>query len=320
MRVGTVEDREISQSLELDDEQMVECFLGGYHRPNTIRNYRRALMNFRSFMGSKPMRDVTWHDVERYKASLLGRNEASKSLSPSAVASLIAPLRSFFKWGSDANIGLFTHNPASRVRLPRIHVTSGHHYLTQAELTLLLEYLRKKGMRDWMMALDMAILGLRVSELTQIGWGDFIKGPSDSGVWLSIVNGKGGKSRQVKVPEALWKLHNIPAIRTKLKSRGMNADTDQRIFPLSVRQVERILEIACKECGIDKKVTPHWLRHTNATMALLNGASLQQVQHTLGHMQINTTQRYLHTVELMQKNAPDFVADSMRHLIDEVLF
>ena len=319
MHAETEAVRAVGERLELTDEQMIQIFLGGYHRPNTVRNYRRALLEFRLFIGSKPFKEVTWHDMERFKTSLLSGNETRKPLSPSAIASLIAPLRSFFKWGSDANIGLFAHNPASRVRLPRVQVTSGHHYLTQGELTRLLEHLRGKGAREWLMALNMAILGLRVSELTQIKWGDFMTDPSESAVWLSIVNGKGGKSRQVKVPEALWKLLNDPAIREKLKHRGLKAEESHRVFPISSRQVERIIVRACRECGIGKKVTPHWLRHTNATMALLHGASLQQVQHTLGHTQINTTQRYLHTVELMKKNAPDFVAESMRHLLDQAL-
>uniref|UniRef100_UPI00384A7E78 tyrosine-type recombinase/integrase n=1 Tax=Effusibacillus dendaii TaxID=2743772 RepID=UPI00384A7E78 len=95
----------------------------------------------------------------------------------------------------------------------------------------------------------------------------------------------------------------------------MSQDPDQRIFPLTVRQVERIIQKAREQSNIQKKVSPHWLRHTNATLALLHGASLQQVQETLGHAQITTTQRYLHTVEQMKKAAPDFVEDYLKDIL-----
>ncbi|OXS55320.1 hypothetical protein B1A99_23920 [Cohnella sp. CIP 111063] len=313
-------DRKLSNGAAvLDEEQMIQSFLAGYHRPNTIRNYERALRRFRSFIGATPLGEATWHDLERYKSSLLRGTSGNKPLNASTIASLIAPLRSFYRWGSDANIALFSHNPASSIRLPKVRVTSGHHFLTQRELTELLTYLSAKSVREWMMVLYMVILGLRVSELVQMRWGDVVTDPLESGAWLTVADGKGGKTRQVKMPEALWKLHNDPSIRLKLHGGSAHVNRQSRVFPITSRQVERIVNRASRECGISKPVTPHWLRHTNATMALLNGASLQQVQQTLGHVQINTTQRYLHTVELMKKAAPDFVAESMHGVLKNVL-
>lgn len=319
MNAETKQHRISSDKPGMSDERIVQSFLAGYHRPNTIRNYERALNSFRAFIGAKSFAEVTWHDLERYKTALQQGSAMSKPLTASAIATLISPLRSFYKWGSNANIGLFEHNPASCIRVPKVQVTSGSHFLTQRELGNLLTYLNRKSTREWMMVLYLVILGLRVSELVQMRWSDFHTDITERNAWLTIVNGKGGKTRQVKIPEALWKLHNDPTIRQCLKLSNPSKERNNRVFAITSRQVERIISQACKESGITKNVTPHWLRHTNATMALLNGASLQQVQQSLGHAQINTTQRYLHTVELMKKSATDFVAEGMQNMMKNVL-
>ncbi len=46
--------------------------------------------------------------------------------------------------------------------------------------------------------------------------------------------------------------------------------------------------------GVDKDVSPHWLRHAHASHALDRGAAVHLVQATLGHSSVATTGRYLH--------------------------
>ncbi|MDG0811039.1 tyrosine-type recombinase/integrase [Cohnella rhizosphaerae] len=113
------------------------------------------------------------------------------------------------------------------------------------------------------------------------------------------------------MPSQLWK-HLSDYM--KAGPEGMiTAGVSSRLFDLSPRHIERIIKEASKALH-GKTPTPHWLRHTSATLALLGGASLQQVQETLGHTHINTTQRYLHTVEQIKKSATDFVEESITGL------
>ncbi|WP_010504150.1 tyrosine-type recombinase/integrase [Paenibacillus elgii] len=291
------------------DEQIVNMFLTTCSRsPYTMRNYLNAIAKFRRFIGDKSLQDVTWREIEVYKIGLLEGllSRANKPQAPATVAIHIAPLRSLYKWGSDPNIGMFKHNPTTCIRIPKIPVNSKNHYLTKAEVLRLFEQLKQQGLRDYVIGVTLVLLGIRVSELVSIQWNHFHTDPEGASMWLTI-RGKGDKEREVKVPHMLWTL-----LQAYDATKPEPSGPENKLFPLSVRIVEKIIKKAREQCGMEKKATPHWLRHTNATLALLRGASLQQVQESLGHTHINTTQRYLHTVQQIKKAAPDYVEDCFK--------
>ncbi|MBW7453956.1 tyrosine-type recombinase/integrase [Paenibacillus sepulcri] len=299
------------------DDQIINMFLVACVRSqNTKRNYSRAIERFRQFISYKSLKNVTWQEVEAFKTGLIeGKWGATgKPLAPASVAAFIAPLKSMYKWGSDSNIDLFVHNPTTSIRLPSVPMNSRKHFLTKSEVGKLLNALKRQNMRNYLIGLYLVLLGLRVSELTGIKWKDFYADSSETSIWLTINKAKGGKSREVKVPNRLWSL-SIRYVEA-ISAPGLPAP-ELVLFPVTTRQIERIIRDTGDRCVTNKKLTPHWLRHTYATLALLNGASLQQVQETLGHAHMNTTQRYLHTVEQLKKAAPDFVMDYLHDYIPE---
>ncbi|MFC5468273.1 tyrosine-type recombinase/integrase [Cohnella suwonensis] len=306
-------------SFEMTDEQIINLFLASYRDRSeyTIRNYRFAIERFRQFIYPKRLGDVQWTDIEDYKNALLtGRfTSEGRKLSSASAAVHLASIRSLYKWASDPNIGLLPHNPTTPIRLPRIHISDRNRYLTMNELEKLLAALKSQSNRNHLLGLMLALTGLRVSELVRLQWNDFQEAVMGSSIWLIVRRGKGGKSRDVKVPDILWEI-----ILKYRNDQRLNPGepSDNRVFPISVRQVDRILVKARKSCSLTKKATPHWFRHTSATLALLHGASLQQVQQSLGHTDITTTQRYLHTVEQIKKSAPDYVADSLKGFLESV--
>jgi len=317
-----------TQKNEYTEEQIIQMFLAVCSRSvNTTRNYWRAVEHFRYFLSYKSLHEVTWRDVQAYQLALAQGiiSHSNKPLAPASVAAMIAPLKSLYKWGSDPNIGVFKHNPTTAIRLPTTQITSKRNYLTKAEVGQLLSILQKHSERNYLIGLSLVMLGLRVSELCAITQDHFYTDAVGSTVWLSIKGGKGGKDREVKVPPQLWQLFILYMESSKSSeirqehSRSLSAGKEEkpvyRLFPITPRQIERIIRKAGKEAGIEKPLTPHWLRHTNATLALLHGASLQQVQETLGHAHINTTQRYLHTVEQLKKAATDYVEDSLKSFL-----
>jgi integrase/recombinase XerD len=60
------------------------------------------------------------------------------------------------------------------------------------------------------------------------------------------------------------------------------------------RQVQVIVRQAAIRAGIDKPVSPHFLRHTHASIALDRGCPIDLVRDTLGHDNVSTTNKYLH--------------------------
>ena len=64
--------------------------------------------------------------------------------------------------------------------------------------------------------------------------------------------------------------------------------------PLTERAVHGLLKRTARTAGINEKVSPHWLRHAHGSHAIDRGASLPEVQATLGHANVTTTSGYLH--------------------------
>jgi site-specific recombinase XerD len=70
---------------------------------------------------------------------------------------------------------------------------------------------------------------------------------------------------------------------------GWRADT-----PITTKVIWEAVHLAARKAGIDKRVTPHTLRHTYATHLLEAGADLRTIQLLLGHADLSHTTVYLH--------------------------
>jgi integrase/recombinase XerD len=61
--------------------------------------------------------------------------------------------------------------------------------------------------------------------------------------------------------------------------------------------VERIIRKLAKAAGLKKRVTPHVLRHSFATISLAKGMDVREIQELLGHASLRSTQIYTHVVK-----------------------
>jgi integrase/recombinase XerD len=132
--------------------------------------------------------------------------------------------------------------------------------------------------------------GLRVSEVAGLAWADALT--RDKGQVQLSITGKGGLVRQVLLPE--------PVSRALLALRG-DAGANDAVFAgrktgaqLGERAILGLVKRAAARAGLEAPISPHWLRHAHASHAIDRGATLPEVQSTLGHGNIATTSGYLH--------------------------
>ena len=132
--------------------------------------------------------------------------------------------------------------------------------------------------------------GLRVSELVHL--------KKDQ---INFKNGylkvTGKRNVQRIIPIGMEPLLAIERYIKILKEHGISKD--YVFLHLDGSQVSRQyfflkLKKYVKEAGIEKKISPHSLRHSFATLMMENGAGLKDVQNLLGHQNIETTQIYTH--------------------------
>lgn len=109
------------------------------------------------------------------------------------------------------------------------------------------------------------------------------------------VLGKGRKERVVpfgRRAEAALRAY-IPA-REGCRPRSDALFVSARGTRLNDRSVRKLVTARVRAVALDRRVSPHTLRHSFATHLLARGADLRAIQELLGHASLSTTQRYTH--------------------------
>ena len=243
---------------------------------NTRRAYEADASRFRAFV-DKPLAAVTVGDVQAFGDSLDGLADASRARILSAVKSLLSFAH---------RLGYTPFDVGRPVRLPRIKDTIAERILPEESVLKMLAL--EPGPRNQTVLRLLYSAGLRVSELCALRWRD-VQERGDAG--QITVYGKGGKTRHVLLSSGTWDA--LTAIRGEAGDAAP-VFVSRTGGPLSRAQVFRIVRAAARRAGVDKDVSPHWLRHAHASHALDRGAAVHLVQATLGHSSVATTGRYLH--------------------------
>jgi integrase/recombinase XerC len=284
-------------------EAEVEAFAAALRKAsraadNTVTNYRRDLLGFRSFMLERAailgkradeidVASITADHIRSYLKELM------KTAKRATVQRRLSAIKAFFRY-RETTIG--AASPARSIRSPK-NVRGLPSILQEAEVRKLIEFSptlddsTPAAIRDRAIFETLYSSGLRVGELVGLDWRDI-----DEELGMVMIRaGKGNKDRLVPLGEpaldallawrrampVAWE-HNGPVI------------TNLRGGRLTTRSVETILRKRIEAAGVSAGVTPHGLRHSFATHMLGNGADLRSIQEMLGHASLATTQRYTH--------------------------
>ena len=267
---------------------------------HTLDAYRNDLGQFTEFLrgrlnGSSERPDVwTLVDLDLlndYIADLRGR----KGYRDTTTARKVAAIKSFFTFL--AQNGIIEEPPTESLGSPRVGRALPK-FLTEDEVEMLLKEADKagtaEGQRDANILELLYATGLRVSELVSLNVQDVDFEESYIRCW-----GKGAKERIVYAHDkALSGLQDYLST-SRMSLLGQNKDetalfVNHRGERLTRQWVWNILKTYSKRAGIERKITPHTLRHSFATHLLQKGASLRHVQELLGHSSISPTQVYTH--------------------------
>lgn len=260
----------------------------------TIKSYREDLEALAAYLteryGQAPSPgEIVTLDLRAY---LSGLHELG--LAKTTIARRLASMRSFFRFGQRE--GWAKTNPAKPLRNPR-KTRSLPHFLSTEELGKLLEAPPANetlGLRDRAILEVLYSAGLRVSELVGLNEGDL-----DLAAGIVRVRGKGKRERLSPIGSFA-----VQAVKKWLRVRRVSPrEPEGRDAPLFVnrlgrrlttRSVGRMLEKYLAITGLDRRTTPHTLRHSFATHLLDGGADIRSVQELLGHKSLVTTQIYTH--------------------------
>ena len=260
----------------------------------TIKSYREDLEALAEYLtdlqGATPLPgEIGTVELRGYIAAL---HEAGYA--KTTIARRLASLRSFFRFGQRE--GWTRANPAKPLRNPR-KARSLPHFLSSEEIERLLSApsaAEPLGLRDRAILEVLYSAGLRVSELAGLNVSDL-----DFAGGTLRVRGKGRRERIAPVgsfaARAVQEWFTTRRLSPREKS-GADAPVFVNKFGrrLTTRSIGRMLEKHLAATGLDRRTTPHTLRHSFATHLLDRGADIRSVQELLGHKSLVTTQIYTH--------------------------
>ena len=273
---------------------------------STLAGYRSYLdKHFLPFFGDRPMAEILPSFVQDWVTAAVG-----SGLSPTSVRKYHVMLHSVFKRAVRDRVVLT--NPCESIELPKIPPRKAR-ILTPEEYDQLLSQMPE---RFQVLVMTDIETGLRWGELIALRPRhiDFLRKTISVEQTIVEVSRKHSPTGERMIVKDYPKDNEFRTLRvseTLLRSiarriEQLNLGRDDLIFastetaggkPISRNTFRtKVWLPALERSGIDFHVRVHDLRHAHASWLLAGGADLKTVMERMGHSQIMTTQKYLHTL------------------------
>ena len=278
-------------------ETVIQMFLADQQVMDiSRRSYGWALRRFFKWCekSGRVLGSLQRSDIVTYVESLAG-----DGYSPKTIAAYVVAVRRFYGWLD--SIGKYP-NIAQGVKRPRkMKDTFVKMHLDMSERLALMDYARKRCLRDFAIINLMLRNGLRTMEVTRLDVGDVTE---KRGVRVMKVWRKGSLAKDEIVAltdEAYQPIREYLLMRGRTKAGDPLFVTDgkgHRAGRMTPRRVQQIVKDGLRAIGLTSRdFSPHSLRHTTAVAILENGGTVRDVQVVLGHSSVSTSEIYIKSAE-----------------------
>jgi len=276
-----------------DLEQSRSAVLNSLTSPSSQRAYDHAIRDFIDWYCSEPRLAFNRTVVTRYRINLEQERYAA-----STINLRLAAVRRLAYEAADA--GLLSPDLAAgirRVKEAKKHGVRLGNWLTSEQGKRLLAVFDRgtvRGKRDYAMIAVLLGCGLRRAELATVTL-DHLQQREEHWVFADMV-GKGGHVRTIPIPawvaSGLQSWISAANLRSGTIFRAINKAGRIAVNGFSPKVIWGVVKDACSKCAMPG-VAPHDLRRTCARLCHEAGGELEQIQFLLGHVSVETTERYL---------------------------
>jgi integrase/recombinase XerD len=258
-------------------QRMLEDMRMRQFAEHTQEGYIRAVRKLATFLGRSP-HTATAEDLRRFQLHLVDTGTG-----PVTINATLTGLKFFF----DITLG----RPELMLKMTHVAVPRKLPVILSPEevgrLIAAAPNLKHQA------AMSVAYgAGLRVSEVVSLKVGDI----DSERMTLRVEQGKGRKDRYALLSPVLlerlrawWRLGHAQG---KVRHGGWLFPGLDPTDHVTARQLNRAVHLAAATAGIDKRITPHGLRHAFATHLLEQKVDIRVIQVLLGHKRLDTTSLY----------------------------
>ena len=302
---------EDKQAAELETLAELEALAGQFIgfldvAPKSIETYRASIRHMLAYFQAGRITNPQRWDIIQYRERL------KRDYKPATISLHMTAARLFFRWTAQEG---YYPNIADHVKGAKLDRGHKKDYLTSAQVKAVFGTAggdTETSKRDYAILALMVTAGLRCIEVERANIED-LGTAGDSAVLYIQGKGHEEKNEYVKIVPQVE-----TAIRDYLKTRGeyygkaplfASASNNSKGARMTTRSISRIVKDHMKAAGYDSdRLTAHSLRHTCATLNLLNGGTPQETQQLLRHTSLNTTMIYSHALERANNNSEARVA------------